>query len=141
MFYKKGLHITYSAIILDNKSKDLLLSTLIYSNEKFSNWIKIADHMTICMGELPDHLKRYWLNEEITLTAKEIGFNDKSVAVRVEGFFIISKPTDLENEGSKFPHITLAISPDGKPADSNKIENWYPIDTIKLTGNVSQIEY
>jgi len=141
-FYKKGLNITYSGIVLDNDSKNLLLSTFIYPNPEYSDWIKIADHMTICMGELPEHLKRYWLDEEVTLTVREIGISDKAVAVKVNGFFIISKPNQLENEGPKLQHITLAINPfDAKPSDSNYIENWKRITPIKLRGTIKEIQF
>ena len=126
--------------MLNNNSRELLLSTFIYSNPDFSNWIKIADHLTICMGELPEHLKRYWLDEEITLIATHIGVSDNAVAVKVNGYFIISKNTDLENDGPKFAHITLAINPiDAKPADSNKIINWIEIDPLELKGIIKEI--
>lgn len=141
-FYKKGLNITYSGIVLDQDSRDKLLKTFIYPNPDYTNWIKIAHHMTICMGELPEHLKRYWLDEEVTLTVTEIGVNEKVVAVKVSGFFSISKPFQLENEGPKFPHITLAIDPiDGKPSDSNLIENWKKIKPLKLKGIVQEIQF
>ena len=140
-FYKKGLHITYSAIVLDDKSKNLLLSTFIYPNPEFLYWKKFADHSTICIGELPEHLKRYWLDEKITLTATELGISDKAVAVKVKGFFNISKNSDVTPEESKIQHITLAINPfDGKPVDSNYITNWQPIIPLKLIGIIKEIE-
>jgi hypothetical protein len=140
-FYKKGLHITYSAIMLDNKSKELLLSTFIYPDQEFSEWTKHGDHMTICIGELPEHLKRYWLDEKITLTATELGISDKAVAVKVEGFFNLSKNSDVTPEELKVPHITLAINPfEGKPVDSNYITNWKPIEPLTLNGVVREIE-
>lgn len=140
--YKKGLPITYSAVVLDQESKNKLLSTLIYPNIEFADWIKIAHHMTICMRELPEHLKMYWLGEEVTLTAREFGYNDKAAAVKVTGFFSISKATDVEGEGPKFQHITLAINPiTGKPSDSNSIANWQEIEPIKLKGTIKEIEF
>lgn len=140
-FYKKGLHITYSAIILDDKSKNLLLSTFIYPNPEFLDWKKFADHSTICMGELPEHLKRYWLDEEITLTATHLGISDKSVAVKVQGFFNLSKNSDLLPEESKIQHITLAINPiDAKPVDSHNIIDWQSIAPLKLRGVIKEIE-
>jgi len=140
--YKKGLNITYSGVVLDDDSRNKLLSTLIYPNYEFSDWIKIAHHSTICMGELPEHLKKYWLNEEVTLTATEFGFNDKAAAVKVTGFFSISKPNSIENEGPKFQHITLAINPiDAKPADSNEITEWQEINPIRLSGIIKEIEF
>jgi ferredoxin-fold anticodon binding domain-containing protein len=136
-FYKKGLDIAYSGVILDSKSRELLLSIFIYPNQNFSDWIKIADHLTICMGELPEHLKRYWLDEEVILTATDIGISDKAVAVKISDFFNISKSEDDEN---RFPHITLAInSIDAKPVDSNKIVNWKKIEPLKLKGVIKEI--
>jgi len=138
-FYKKGLHITYSGIILDNESRNLLLSTFVYPNPQFSDWIKIAHHLTICLGELPEHFKRYWLGEEVGLTVTELGINNMAIAVKVTGAFIISKPSI--DDGPTFQHITLAINPyDAKPADSNRIENWIKIEPLKLRGVIKEIQ-
>jgi len=140
-FYKKGLNITYSGVILNPESRNLLLSIFVYPNPKFNDWIKISHHMTICLGELPEHLKRYWLDEEITLTVTEIGISDKAIAVKVDEFFIISKPNDIDDEMIKFPHITLAINSfDAKPVDSNKIVDWTPVDKLKITGVIKEIQ-
>ena len=140
-FYKNGLPITYSAVVLDKESKNLLLSKFIYPNPDFSDWIKFADHMTICMGNLPEHLKLYWLDEEVTLSVREIGVSDKAIAVKVDGFFTISKPNDLDDDGPKYQHITLAINPfDAKPKDSNKITEWQKTDRLKLRGVVKEIQ-
>jgi len=139
-FYKKGLNITYSAIVLDKESKNLLLSTFIYNNPNFNDWIKLAHHMTICMGELPEHLKRYWLGEDVTLTVTDIGISDKVVAVKVSGFFNIYKANISEEDGIKFTHITLAVNPvNGKPVDSNRIDSWEKIKPLKIRGTVSEI--
>ena len=137
-FYKTGQPIAYSAIVLDKKSRELLLSKYIYPNPEYVDWIKICDHMTICLGELPEHIKMYWLNEEVTLTAFELGISDKSVAVKVTGFFNINKLNI--DDGPLFQHITLAINPyDAKPKDSNYIENWQPISHLKINGVVKEI--
>jgi hypothetical protein len=140
--YKKGLSITYSGVILDEQSRMKLLSAFIYPNPNFTDWVKIAHHMTICMGDLPEHLKKYWLDEEVTLTATELGISDKAVAVKVTGLFIISKPSTPEDEGPKFQHITLAINPiDGKPADSNLITDWKEIESMELFGVIKEVEF
>jgi hypothetical protein len=98
--------------------------------------------MTVCMGELPEHLKKYWLDEKVTLTATEFGFNDKVAAVKVTGLFIIEKTDTKEDEGPKFQHITLSINPiEGKPSMSNYIENWQKIEPIKLSGVIKEIEF
>ena len=140
-FYKKGLNITYSGVILDESSRNLLLSNFIYSNPEYSDWIKISHHLTICMGELPEHIKRYWLDEEVSLTATEIGISDKAVAVKVQGFFNIVKSIKELDDVIRFPHITLAINPiDAKPVDSNFINNWHKIKPLKLRGTVQEIQ-
>ena len=139
-FYKKGLSITYSAVVLDQESKNLLLSSFIYPNPEFEDWIKFSDHMTICLGELPEHLKRYWLDEDVTLTVQEFGASDKAVAVKVTGFFTISKADN--SEAPKFQHITLAINPfDGKPVDSNNITDWYKTIPLELKGTVKEVQF
>ena len=138
-FYKTGTPIVYSSIVLDSYSKDLLLSKFIYNDSIYSSWIKICDHMTICLGGLPEHIKRYWLDEEVTLTVTEFGTSDKAVAVKVTGFFNIDKP-EL-TDGPSFPHITLAINPiDAKPADSNRIVDWQIIDPLIVKGIVTEIK-
>ncbi|MCK9416352.1 hypothetical protein M0Q97_06815 [Candidatus Dojkabacteria bacterium] len=138
-FYKSNTPIVYSSIVLDSYSKNLLLSKFIYNNSVYSDWIKICDHMTICLGELPEHIKRYWLGEEITLITTELGISEKAIAVKVYGFFNIEKPNITDSP--KFPHITLAINPiNGKPVDSNYIENWQIIEPIKVKGIVVEIK-
>ena len=140
-FYNKGVKADYSAIVLDDKSKNLLLSTFIYPKPEYADWNKSADHMTICMGELPEHMKRYWLDEEVSLTVNEIGVSDKSIAVKVTGFFVISKRNDTVGRGSNFQHITLAFNPiDGKPSDSNQIIDWKNTKHLKLRGVVKEVE-
>ena len=136
---KNKKNVKYSAIVLDDISREIILSELIYPNDIFNNWEKNADHMTICIGELPKHIKA-WLNESVTLVAKEFGFSDKAAAVKVTGFFTISKQYDDDNVGPKFQHVTLAVNIDGgKPYDSNLITNWEIIKPINLKGVVTEV--
>lgn len=139
-FYKSNnKKISYAAVVLDKDSQHLLLSTFVYPNPEFSDWIKIANHMTICLRELPEHLKKYWLDEEVYLTVTELGVSDKAIAVKVTGFYTL---VDSKDAVLKFPHITLAINPfDAKPLDSNLITNWKPVQHLKLNGVVKEIEF
>jgi hypothetical protein len=34
------------------------------------------------------------------------------------------------------PHITLCVSPDGRPVDSNDIQNWHEIESLDLWGTL-----
>lgn len=139
-FYKTGTNVKYSAIVLDQKSRYILLSRFIYSDPEYNDWIKICDHMTICLGSLPEHIKRYWLDEDVELFATEIGYSDKAVAVKVEGFFTVGKKNMINEIEDRIPHITLAMNTiDAEPKDSNYITDWKEIDKIELRGVVKEI--
>ena len=139
-FYKlNNKKVSYAAVVLDSESHNLLLSTFVYPNPEFSDWIKIAHHLTICLRELPEHLKKYWLDEEVSLTVTHLGVSDKAIAVKVTGFYTL---VDSKDAVLKFPHITLAINPfDAKPLDSNLITDWQPVQHLKLNGVVKEIEF
>ena len=139
-FYKLGnKKVSYAAVVIDDESRNSLLSTFVYPNPEFSDWIKIAHHMTICLRELPEHLKKYWLDEEVALTVTELGVSDKAIAVKVTGFYTL---VDSKDSILKLQHITLAINPfDAKPLDSNLITDWKPVDHFKINGIVKEIEF
>ena len=119
-------HILYSAIVLDEKSTNKLLSEL--ENYIPKSWKKFAHHMTVLFGgALP---KKEDLDKTITLTATDIGATDMAIAVKVSGYASFQK----------VPHITLAVNPNGgKPVMSNNITNWKPIKPITLTGIATEV--
>jgi len=60
-----------------------------------------------------------------------LGVSDKAMAVKVKG----------GSTYNKIPHITLAVSPTGKPKDSNDIQTWKAVPNnknIKLKGIVKE---
>jgi len=116
---------TYSAVLLDDKSRNLLLET--YKSEIPDGWFVIAHHMTISFGKLVDNT-----GTPVTLKVVAIGKDDKAFAVKVEGY----------HSTNKIPHITLAInkSAGAKAVDSNNIINWQPVENgISLTGTVENL--
>ena len=122
--------ILYSAVVLDEDARDHLIKLVgDYVDIPFT-WKKIAHHMTIIFKEgLPEQLKDD-LGKRVHLHLKNIGVSDDAIAVEVEGY-----PSTKE-----IPHITVAIPKDGKPADSNSITDWRPIEEdIILKGKVSEI--
>jgi len=123
--------IAYSAVILDEKSRSKLLS---FVNSYIPDgWKKIANHMTINLGEINPEFEKY-LGMTIPLKVIGVGFSDKVIAVKVEGF-----PTK-----NKIPHITVAVNRQagGKPKMSNDITNWQPIQfSLELTGKVEEVPY
>lgn len=119
-------NVLYSCVLLDNKSHDLLLTT--FSDKIPNDWKRIAHHMTICFGELKDVTE---IGKTVNLTVTHIGFNDKAMAVLVNGFR--SKNTN--------PHVTLAINPNsGKPKDSNTITDWVNVEEFTITGVVTEVK-
>ena len=120
----------YSAVTLDDKSHELLITALKDSIPE--GWKVIAHHMTITFGTpLPPHLKDD-LSKNVKLTVTKIGLSDKALAVEVVGY-----PSK-----NKHPHITIAINDKhgAKAKDSNDITDWIPVTSgkIELIGTVTE---
>lgn len=123
--------ISYSAVVLDDRSRERLLKRVEHMIPK--DWEIIADHMTINLGEIKPELEKY-LGIPVGLTVKDLGIDDNVIAVGVSGFY-----SDKEH-----PHITIAVNrkSDGKPSMSNDIQRWYNIKRpISLVGVVKEIPY
>ena len=132
--YNEDNQILYVAIELQPDSKLKLIDLFNDYNPWNGKYKIICHHSTIAFGKAVDKYLD-WItennNKEIKLTATEIGFNDKTCAVKVATDFDV--PCD-----NKIRHITLAtnIVNNGKPVDSNTITNWESIDKLTLFGNV-----
>ena len=116
---------TYSAVLLDDRSRNLLLST--YQSDIPDGWKIISHHMTINFGKLVDKT-----GIPVQLKVVAIGKNDKAVAVKVEGY----------HSANKIPHITIAINNKNgaKAVDSNYIIDWHPVNNgVTLTGTVENL--
>lgn len=127
--------VLYSAVILDDKSKGLLLKT--FGAFIPEGWKTIAHHMTIAFGKPVKNKED--LGKEVKLKVVKLGITDMVIAVQVEGY----------ESTNSVPHITLAVNPNGgKPAMSNDITDWkdygnlYGTNDAKLivTGIVSEIK-
>ncbi len=118
--------ISYSAVVLDHESSELLLDR--FRGEIPDGWKKYAHHMTIAMGRgIEDE---NLLGSVQTLVVTQLGKSDMAIAVRVEGF-----PSQ-----NKIPHVTLAVNPEGgKPFMSNKIEDWEDTQPFEITGELRNI--
>lgn len=126
--YKES-DVLYSAVVLDNRSKNELLS---YVEESIpEGWNIIAHHMTIVFGKgLPNDLKAD-LGTTKELVAYELGISNMAIAVKVKGYFSTNEK----------PHITIAINPNGgKAVMSNDITYWLPIKPINVSGVVTEIK-
>ena len=110
---------------LDDKSKSKLLTALGHLVPK--GWLVHAHHMTIGFGKsIPKDIKDD-IGKTVRLRVISVGKSDMAIAIGVEGFA----------SSNEIAHITLGVSPDGKPVMSNKITNWKKLDSyINLTGVV-----
>ena len=112
-------NISYSAIVLNIQSRNKLLPLVP------EGWKPYAHHMTIRMGALKEDTQ-YEVGQEVTMNMTAIGRDDRVMAVKV----------DAKREDTKgFPHITVAVNPDGgKPFHSNQIK-----DFEKFSGSLSGV--
>ena len=120
--------ISYSAVVLDNKSREKLIQK--YKSLVPEGWDIVCHHMTINLGELNDSMKDD-IGEEVKLIVHSFGIDNLVLA-----FGVIGYPTK-----NKIPHITFAVNrkDGGKPVMSNKITNWKKISNIVVTGVVTEI--
>lgn len=122
-------NVAYTAVVLDEKSHSLLVSNL--SSSIPQDWKVYAHHMTINLGDIKPEFEKY-LGATVKLKVKTVGIGEKVMAVGVEGFPTVNK----------IPHVTIAVDVNngGKPAMSNQITNWKPIQFgFELTGKVTEV--
>lgn len=131
-YEQKQRKLLYSAVVLTNKGKSVLLSKINELINIPDDWKIFAHHMTIQFGK---SLEDYGLaddeNKIITLTVKSIGISDKNIAVEVDGY----------KSHNEIPHITIAVNVNegGKPFMSNNIEKWTKIEPFTIEGEVKNI--
>ena len=99
--------VNYSAAVLDEESRKKLLGL-----DMPEGWKPVAHHMTITLGPLKED-SMYEVGQEVVMPIIAIGRDDRAMAVKVKA------------EGANvksFPHVTVAINPDGgKPMHSKSI--------------------
>ena len=130
-------NIAYSGIVLDDASKQALLSLPIPEG-----WEPVAHHMTITLGSLVhkkgkhDFSQTYPVGSEVELPVVAVGQDERAMAVKVKA------PNEISKKIS-FPHVTVAVNREGggKPFHSNKIpeENFEPLSGIVLRGIVEEV--
>jgi hypothetical protein len=129
--FKTMGNISYSAVVLDEQSRERLIN-------RFKSIIPpeyeiIAHHMTINMGELDPEYQKF-LGLPVRLSVEDIAMDDKVIAVGVSGF----------KTNNPKAHITLAVNrvEGGKPMMSNKLTNWERIRRpLSLTGKVTEVAF
>ena len=119
--------VAYTCVQLYEVSKNRLLEE--FGCKIPENWVVFASHMTICLGEMKD---KSLIGSNVVLVVTHLGFSDVAMAVKV----------NYEGETkNNFPHITIAINPDGgKPVMSNDIVKWQDVKQFNVLGTVTEIK-
>ena len=128
--YLNESNISYSAVVLDKKSRQKLLDMGTMQD----GWEPAAHHMTINMGPLADPSIK---GKKIKLEVIEAAENDFVVAAKVA---ILDPTLQVRN---RTPHITIAVNKKegGKPAMSKSLEGWVKVRSIILSGVVKEISF
>jgi hypothetical protein len=136
--------VLYSAIVLNGverqKLTDVLkdrLEPLLRQGWKMQNSPPpgvepevLPHHMTIVPGQpLPPDM-RDLIGTKQDMVAYMWGQNEQAAAVAVR--------CGVRSTNAQ-PHITVAVSPIGKPFHSNNIKEWEPISEIQLSGIVEEV--
>lgn len=112
LFESSGEYPAYCGMLIEDNKKLLALVAGLSGD-----WERIAHHMTIKLGPLPEEMLGR-VGERVPITATHIGkYEDKAVAVKVF--------SSMGPRGNT-PHVTLAVNRanGGKPFMSNKITEW-----------------
>ena len=146
-FLKEGPSISFSGVVLDEQSVDLLKQKVeeigvpdgFVFNTKAGE--PLPHHMTIVpfapivdpKGK-HDFSKDYAVGSTVNLKVVAIGSSQDAMAALVE------PPAPISPKVS-FPHITIAIPEGGKPFNSNKIpkENFKQIEPFMVSGTVEEV--
>lgn len=146
-FLKEGPSISYSGVVLDEQSVDLLKQKAeemgvpdgFVFNTKAGE--PLPHHMTIVAFSpivdpkgKHDFSKDYVVGSTVNLKVVAIGSSQDAMAALVEPSAPISPKVS-------FPHITIAIPEGGKPFNSNKIpkENFKQIEPFMVSGTVEEV--
>lgn len=118
--------VKYTAIVLTDQSRQKLSKKFPHK----TRWNSYCHHCTISIGSSLDLIHEIggdnFLGMLMDLSITHYGFSETVEAVRVYSPILKTKHS--------IPHITLNVSPLGKPQMSNEITNWLPIEEIVVTG-------
>ncbi len=118
----------YYGVFLDDRSRSIIDRE--FSSMIPENWKKYADHVTVLFNDYENatiangrELSKT-IGKDVPMKIVGIGRCDTAVALKIEG-------VDTANDVA---HVTLAVSPDRRPVDSNKITEWRSVAPIEIRG-------
>lgn len=123
---------SYLAIELTDESRARLLANVAPLYDKV-----IAHHVTIAFTPTTQDLNRFPVDELIKMTVNSDGDDEKAQCVRVTLHSRHGKLTQRP-DGAHY-HVTISVSPTGKPKDSNGIPDrrfQFLLCPFELTGIV-----
>jgi hypothetical protein len=146
---------SYTAVVLDEKSRSLLLETFVTEIASLEDDFQfkternepLIHHVTVNLGCFDPILNENLLGQEITMEVISFAYDSKVAAFGIK--------TELSGYGgSKFgspsvysvnqiPHITVAINPkeNGSPYDSNKLKEWKSTHkSVEIRGIFREVE-
>eukprot|EP01130_Rhizamoeba_saxonica_P009197 TRINITY_DN373_c3_g1_i2.p1 TRINITY_DN373_c3_g1~~TRINITY_DN373_c3_g1_i2.p1 ORF type:complete len:344 (-),score=72.29 TRINITY_DN373_c3_g1_i2:19-1050(-) len=123
--------VAYTAVFLDEDSVNLVRE--LYPSHE--DWRLYTEHVTICLGALSEepssdlYLPRSeYIGQEVTLQGIKIGRSETAFALFIDGITVKSNK----------PHLTISVSPSGRPGDSLKIIEWENIEPVTIRGVVRE---
>lgn len=134
---EKKKRISYTGVVLDNRSKDRL-AIFIKEMKKAKrilipdDWEFSADHLTINMGTA---IYPEMLGEQVFMKVLSFAYDDNTIAVGV------NPEIDIEFEKEN-PHITIAYNAPGgaRPVMSNNLKTWKPVPkAFVISGIVTEV--
>ncbi len=134
---KKKKRISFTGVVLDNKSKSKL-SDFIKEMRKSKKiiipdgWEFSADHLTINMGPA---LNPKLLGQKVLIKVLTFAYDENVVAVGV------TSDLDIEFEKEN-PHITIAFNAaaGARPVMSNKLTSWKPVPkAFVISGTIQEV--
>lgn len=134
---EKHKRISYTGVVLDNKSKSKLFDFLkdMQKTKKIiipDDWTFSADHITINMGPAIDPSI---LGQKVLMKVLTYGYDENVIAVGV------NLDIDIEFEKEN-PHITIAYNElnGARPVMSNKLTAWRPVPkAFTISGTVLEV--
>ncbi len=138
---KKKTTISYTGIVLDNKSQNKLhewIKQMVKSKKlpSMEGWINSADHITINTGKAND---KDLIGQKVVVKVIKYAFDEKIAAVSI---VVIVNGEEIEFSKEK-PHITLAYNENqgAKPVMSNNLTNWkFVPQSFVLSGIIKEVE-
>jgi hypothetical protein len=133
------LAISYTGIILDEQSKNMLLARSgVGETPAMAGWEIVCHHMTICMGPAKDPDVQALLGQTVALEAIAYGVMYLEDDVGIAAVKVQTK-VPCKNDT---PHITLARHPSVPAKRSNEITNWTPLFApVELKGAVEEVPF